>query len=102
MRCLPSHPDKRLPVHMLHAQTPAWQIAETACAAAQAYFNKALATHPDKGGDAASFRKLQSTFHVLRGLYNRGGIKSFASAATGAKSTTKAYKDTFGRFKVQE
>lgn len=37
----------------------------------RAYFKRALRVHPDKGGDAATFRKLQAAFDSLRSLYDR-------------------------------
>ena len=38
----------------------------------RAYFKTALKTHPDKGGDAPAFRKVQAAFEALRGAYDRG------------------------------
>jgi len=34
----------------------------------KAYFKRVLATHPDKGGDAEEFRRVQTSFEVLRGV----------------------------------
>ena len=34
------------------------------------YFKKALETHPDKGGDAAVFRQIQTSFELLRDLHS--------------------------------
>ena len=34
----------------------------------KAFFRKALVAHPDKGGDTAAFRVVQSAFEALRSL----------------------------------
>jgi BRCT domain type II-containing protein len=47
----------------------------------KAYFKKILQCHPDKGGDAAVFRNVNTSFEVLRGLLDSHGIKSFYAAA---------------------
>jgi len=57
----------------------------------KAYFKKVLATHPDKGGDAAVFRTAQEAFEVLRSLFESSAVASFASS--GDKSTESAYAD---------
>ena len=59
----------------------------------RAYFKRALRTHPDKGGDPAAFRKVQSAFEVLRDLYDTSSIGSFASA--GHMSTDDSYGDAW-------
>ena len=57
----------------------------------RAYFKTALKTHPDKGGDAAAFRKVQGAFEALRKAYDRGcadpssGFLFSASAAQSAE-----------------
>ena len=40
------------------------------------YFKRALATHPDKGGDAVAFRAVQEAWEVLRALYDEGRVSS--------------------------
>ena len=52
------------------------------------YFRRVLAAHPDKGGDAATFRKVQAAFEVLRGLYDSGRVGG--SFATSLDSSTAA------------
>ena len=51
------------------------------------YFKKILRCHPDKGGDAAEFRDVNSAFEVLRSLHEKHKIASFARAAAQATST---------------
>ena len=41
------------------------------------YFKKVLVSHPDKGGDAEVFRQVQTSFEVLRDLYDKGLVSSF-------------------------
>jgi hypothetical protein len=36
------------------------------------YFRKVLKSHPDKGGDPVVFRKVQTSFELLRNLHNGG------------------------------
>jgi hypothetical protein len=43
----------------------------------KAYFQRCLQTHPDKGGNEADFRKLNSCFEIIRGIYDGGEIDSF-------------------------
>eukprot|EP00955_Chlamydomonas_euryale_P097337 365069-Chlamydomonas_euryale.AAC.12 len=64
----------------------------------QAYFKKVLATHPDKGGDAAEFRALQAAFEVLRSMVDKGKVTSFT--ASRKQSTQKAYNKSFEGFEV--
>ena len=45
----------------------------------KAFFKRALAEHPDKGGDPAAFRELHAAFEALRAAYNRG-VASLAEA----------------------
>jgi hypothetical protein len=46
----------------------------------RAWFKLALRLHPDKqGGDAASFREVQSAFEVLRERFESGRTTSFAT-----------------------
>ena len=48
------------------------------------YFKFILIHHPDKGGDAAVFREINTSFEVLRDLYSGHKIQSFAGVAAGA------------------
>ena len=43
----------------------------------KAYFKKILAAHPDKGGDPAVFRNVQTAFEVLR-LVERFDIEPYS------------------------
>ena len=45
-----------------------------------AYFAKILVSHPDKGGDAAVFRDVQTSFESIRQLYDSKKIGSFATS----------------------
>ena len=47
----------------------------------RAYFKTALKTHPDKGGDAATFRKVQAAFGALRSHYDGAGSGFLFSCA---------------------
>lgn len=47
----------------------------------KAFFQRALDTHPDKGGDAAEFRKVSYAFNVMRELFEAHEIESFARDA---------------------
>ena len=46
----------------------------------KAYFAKILVSHPDKGGDAAVFREVQTSFESIRQLYDSKKISSFATS----------------------
>lgn len=48
----------------------------------KAYFKTILKCHPDKGGDAAVFRNVNTSFEVLRGLLDSNCIASFYAAAS--------------------
>lgn len=62
------------------------------------YFKKILSCHPDKGGDAATFRDVQTAFEVLRSLFADASIRTFSAsldqpvgdAYKGAKEDYKA------------
>ncbi|GKY93930.1 hypothetical protein MPSEU_000359900 [Mayamaea pseudoterrestris] len=43
------------------------------------YFSAILEHHPDKGGDAATFRKIRTAFEVLRELYTKHKLTSFTT-----------------------
>ena len=45
----------------------------------KAYFKTVLKTHPDKGGDPEQFRRVQTSFEVLRDLFDAKKISSFVS-----------------------
>eukprot|EP00747_Dinoflagellata_sp_TGD_P168083 gnl/TRDRNA2_/TRDRNA2_193700_c0_seq1.p1 gnl/TRDRNA2_/TRDRNA2_193700_c0~~gnl/TRDRNA2_/TRDRNA2_193700_c0_seq1.p1 ORF type:complete len:446 (+),score=83.23 gnl/TRDRNA2_/TRDRNA2_193700_c0_seq1:111-1448(+) len=63
----------------------------------KAYFKKILTCHPDKGGDAAVFRDVQTSFEVLRKLFDESAIESFGDALD--QSTGDMYKGTKEDFK---
>jgi len=63
----------------------------------RAYFKKVLASHPDKGGDAAVFRDVQAAFQVLRGLFDAKAVDSFLSAAD--EPTADSYRGSKADFK---
>ncbi|KAK7233334.1 hypothetical protein SO694_00109070 [Aureococcus anophagefferens] len=44
----------------------------------KAYHRKILVAHPDKGGDAATFREVNASFEVLRGYFDKKKVDSFA------------------------
>ena len=52
-----------------------------------------LAVHPDKGGDAAEFREVQTSFEVLREMVQDGSVGSFADAS--GRSTADAYSSSY-------
>ncbi|KAJ1459581.1 hypothetical protein M885DRAFT_510713 [Pelagophyceae sp. CCMP2097] len=52
--------------------------------------DKSREVHPDKGGDPAAFRALQTAFEVLRGLFDTGAVDSFAGSK--AQSTSAQYR----------
>lgn len=61
-------------------------LAEEWAAIKRAYFKTVLKTHPDKGGDPAAFRKVQSAFESLRGLFE-GARSGFLFSTSASKST---------------
>lgn len=63
----------------------------------KAYFRRILATHPDKGGDSATFRKVQAAFDVLRGLFDSGRVGSSFATALGT-STADGYASCVSGF----
>lgn len=81
----------------LSALSGAGRLSEEWAHIKKAYFKKVLASHPDKGGDAAVFRDVQSSFEVLRKVFEAGDVKSFATA--GEQSTSEMYKGTKEDFK---
>ena len=46
----------------------------------KAYFSKILISHPDKGGDPAVFREIQTSFEALRETFENRRIDSFATS----------------------
>lgn len=44
------------------------------------YFKKILTSHPDKGGDPAVFRDVQTSFEVLRKVFEDAEVESFAAS----------------------
>ena len=67
----------RVPVETLtacHGLQEEWAVLR------KAYFKSALANHPDKGGDAVEFRKVQAAFEALRALFDSGAIREIVLA----------------------
>jgi len=54
----------------------------------RAYHKRILQVHPDKGGDAETFREVQASFEVLRDLYDAADIKSFGQPAAQTRAAT--------------
>ena len=65
-------------------------VVDEFAAVKKAYFKAALRTHPDKGGDAKAFRTVQTSFEVLRDLYDKGTVASPVCAAGCARCTLPA------------
>ncbi|CAM9650572.1 unnamed protein product, partial [Ectocarpus fasciculatus] len=61
-------------------------LMEEFTAIKKAYFKKILVVHPDKGGDAAEFRDVNSSWELIRKLYEDRKVSSFVTAA---ESTTQ-------------
>ncbi|CAN0159740.1 unnamed protein product [Ectocarpus fasciculatus] len=61
-------------------------LTEEFTAIKKAYFKKILVVHPDKGGDAAEFRDVNSSWELIRKLYEDRKVSSFVTAA---ESTTQ-------------
>eukprot|EP00752_Nemacystus_decipiens_P004579 g4179.t1 len=68
-------------------------LTEEFTAIKKAYFRKILVCHPDKGGDAAVFRDVNSSFELIRKLYEDKAVTSFAAAA---ESTQDRYDYDYG------
>ncbi|KAJ3405419.1 hypothetical protein HDU80_001341 [Chytriomyces hyalinus] len=58
------------------------------------YFKLVLRVHPDKGGDAATFRLVNNAFNRLRELYEARAIASFAQLLSPKFKPTTAYTNT--------
>eukprot|EP00978_Attheya_sp_CCMP212_P033783 scaffold138237_cov50-Attheya_sp.AAC.2 len=56
------------------------------------YFQKVLKSHPDKGGDPVVFRKVQTSFELLRNLHNggKGGAWLFIECMSKSTSAGKS------------
>jgi NAD-dependent DNA ligase len=58
------------------------------------YRQKVLACHPDKGGDAAEFREVRTSFEEMRRMYTANAVDSFATEQAAEASTyEKTYQD---------
>jgi len=65
----------------------------------KAYRKAALLTHPDRGGDAAAFREVQTSFEVLRELSENIAVLLRAVASSGSKADVSvSYDDFFKSF----
>ncbi|KAI8840161.1 hypothetical protein BJ741DRAFT_598110, partial [Chytriomyces cf. hyalinus JEL632] len=58
------------------------------------YFKLVLRVHPDKGGDAATFRLVNNAFNRLRELYEARAIASFAQLLSPKSKPTTAHTST--------
>jgi hypothetical protein len=56
-----------------------------------------LRTHPDKGGDAAEFRKARTSFEVLRGLFDSKKVSTFQGIAV-QKQNADSYNAVYAEF----
>lgn len=60
------------------------------------YFKKVLVCHPDKGGNPDDFRTVQTSFEVLRDLFDKGRVDTFApSAGSGAESAPSSSAESY-------
>ena len=64
------------------------------------YFKTILLCHPDKGGDAATFRNVQTSFEVLRELQDSNRIISFYNVSS--DSVKDAYSHAWQDFNTRE
>ena len=55
----------------------------------KAFFKKVLVVHPDKGGDAAKFRRVHCAFEALKIIFENGAVSSFAASGERATSPTQ-------------
>ena len=58
-----------------------------------------MKAHPDKGGDAATFRKIRTAFEVLRDLKTHGSLGSFTTHLS--QDTDDYYNSVFDDFNSQ-
>ena len=61
----------------------------------RAYFAKILVAHPDKGGDAAEFRDIQTSFESIRQLYDAKKVSSFATSGMSSDLVSAFSQSTF-------
>ena len=62
----------------------------------KAFLKRSLQTHPDKGGDAETFRKVRAAFGTLRSLHEKKNRSKFFSQDT--SRAAKGYDSTFESF----
>lgn len=62
----------------------------------KAYFQKVLVCHPDKGGDPAIFREVQTSFEVLREMMKKNVVSSFAMEGNAAANDYDETMQDFG------
>lgn len=63
------------------------------------YFKKILVAHPDKGGDNDTFRKIQTSFEILRDIYENKKVSSFSNGSSSIEEdryfTGSSFDDLF-------
>ena len=63
----------------------------------KAYFKRVLRAHPDKGGDAETFRRVQAAWETLR-KSREGSRSTFFSSAQASTEKAQGYEATFENF----
>ena len=68
------------------------------------FFYKAVRiAHPDKGGTAEAFRELHGAFEVVRDMYEKKSVASFATTAGGPSvSTSEYYEQTMHAYDTSD
>lgn len=64
----------------------------------KAYFAAILIHHPDKGGDAAAFREVNTAWEILRQMKDSGTIDSFASSSNLEKVAAEKFAGEWDNF----
>ena len=60
------------------------------------HFNHIKVCHPDKGGDADTFRRVNDSFNVLRELVSKKQVSRFASESSRATADLPAFSSSAG------
>jgi hypothetical protein len=67
----------------------------------KSYFGKVRIQHPDKGGDAEVFKETQSSFEILRDLFRKELVSSFADYLSSKKDeTAEGFDDILRGFRT--